>query len=84
LLVAVMVLVALAMVSNIKYRSFKDVDFRDKMPFIGLIVLVLIIAIIYLDPPLAFLSIGTLYLTSGAAVYGLRVMRRSKRNADAA
>lgn len=84
LLVLIMVLVALAMVSNIKYRSFKDVDFRDKMPFIGLIVLVLIIAVIYLDPPLAFLSIGTIYLTSGAVLYGLRVLRKARRNQDTA
>lgn len=74
------VLVAFSMVSNIPYRSFKDVDFRDKMPFIGLIILVLIIAIIYLDPPLAFLSIGTLYLSSGAVMYLYKLaMRPAKR-----
>jgi len=78
---ALIMVVALSMVSNIPYRSFKDVDFRDKMPFIGLIVLVLIIAIIYLDPPLAFLSIGTIYLVSGAAAYGFITYRRlTKRN----
>lgn len=80
LLVIVMILVALSMVSNIHYRSFKDVDFRDKMPFIGLIVLVLVIAVIYLDPPLAFLSIGTLYLTSGTLFYGLHVLKRSRQS----
>ncbi len=68
-LVIVMVLVALSMVSNIQYRSFKDVDFRDKMPFVGLILLVIAIAIIYLDPPLAFLSIGVIYLVSGTIGY---------------
>ena len=69
-LVILMVLIALSMVSNIQYRSFKDVDFRDKMPFVGLIILVIVIAIIYLDPPLAFLSIGVIYLISGAIGYG--------------
>jgi CDP-diacylglycerol--serine O-phosphatidyltransferase len=68
-------LIALSMVSNIQYRSFKDVDFRDKMPFVGVIILVLVIAIIYLDPPLAFLSIGTLYLTSGALWHLLKLRR---------
>lgn len=72
-------LIAFAMVSNIRYRSFKDVEFRDKMPFIGLILLVVVIAIIYLDPPLAFLSIGTIYLTSGAITYLLVVYRRYRR-----
>lgn len=68
-LAILMVVMALAMVSNIQYRSFKDVDFRDKMPFIGLIVLVLIIAMIYMDPPLAFLLMGTIYMVSGAVFY---------------
>lgn len=68
-------LVALAMVSNIRYRSFKDVDFRDKVPFVGIIIVVLIIAIIYLDPPLAFLSIGTLYFISGAVFYLVSLRR---------
>lgn len=77
---AVMVsLVAFAMVSNIRYRSFKDVDFRDQMPFIGLIVLVLVIAVIYFDPPLAFLVIGVIYLTSGTISSCLRMIRRRRR-----
>ncbi len=78
LLAFAMGLVALSMVSNIRYRSFKDVDFRDKMPFIGLIILVLVIAIIYLDPPLAFLSIGVIYLTSGAVFYLLSIRKNVK------
>lgn len=77
----VMVVLALGMVSNIKYRSFKDFAFRDKMPFVGLIVLVLAIAIIYLDPPLAFLLIGSLYLISGAVVYVVRLRRKSFKKA---
>jgi len=68
----VMVLLALTMVSNIKYRSFKDFDFKDKMPFVGMIVLVLAIAMIYLSPPLAFLVIGVIYTVSGAVVYTVR------------
>ncbi|NND82480.1 MAG: CDP-diacylglycerol--serine O-phosphatidyltransferase [Gammaproteobacteria bacterium] len=67
---------ALTMVSNIRFRSFKDVDFRDKMPFIGMIVLVLAIAIIYLDPPLAFLAIGIIYMGSGTLLYAVNKTRR--------
>ena len=75
-LAILMALIGLAMVSNIKYRSFKDVDFRDKMPFIGLIVLVLVIAMIYLDPPLAFLMIGTIYIVSGTFLAALKFARQ--------
>ena len=75
-LALLMVLMALAMVSNIKYRSFKDVDFRDQMPFIGLIILVLAIAIVYMDPPLAFLLIGSIYMVSGAVFYASSKLRK--------
>lgn len=81
-LALLMIVMALAMVSNIKYRSFKDFEFRDKMPFVGLIVLVLIIAFVYLDPPLAFLAIGMIYMTSGALFYVLGKFRDKQEPAD--
>jgi len=71
----IMVLLALSMVSNIKYRSFKDFDFKDKMPFVGMIILVLVIAMIYLSPPLAFLVIGGAYMVHGAVLYVIRKFR---------
>lgn len=78
-LALIVVVIAFSMVSNIKYRSFKDVDFRDKMPFIGLILLVVVIAIIYLDPPLAFLSIGTIYIVSGTASYLFKTIKKRRK-----
>ncbi len=74
-----MILLALAMVSNIKYRSFKDVEVREQVPFIGLILLVIVISIIYLDPPLAFLLIGGSYITGGAAVYFYKKINKFRR-----
>ncbi|MCH2189779.1 MAG: CDP-diacylglycerol--serine O-phosphatidyltransferase [Gammaproteobacteria bacterium] len=71
----VLVLLALAMVSNIKYRSFKDFEFKGKMPFLGLIVVVLVMALIYLDPPMFFLVIGIIYFVSGAITYFIRLTR---------
>ena len=76
LLAFLMVLLALAMVSNIKYRSFKDFEFKDKMPFVGMIFTVVVIAIIYLSPPLSFLLIGTIYFVSGAITYTVKLLRR--------
>ena len=48
------------------------------MPFVGLIVLVLAIAFVYLDPPSAFLAIGSVYMISGALLYVL-VKFKSKK-----
>lgn len=59
----------LSMVSNIKYRSFKDFDFKDKMPFVGMIIIVLVMAMIYLSPPVAFLAIGFVYIVGGTTLY---------------
>lgn len=57
------------MVSNVKYRSFKDFDVKDRVPFIGLIILVLAFAAIYFDPPVAFLLVGASYFLSGLVDY---------------
>ncbi len=73
---AILMLLGLAMVSNIKYRSFKDFEFRDKMPFVGLIVAVLTLSIIYLDPPMSLLLIGSIYFVSGTVTYFVRLTRR--------
>ncbi|MEO0368772.1 MAG: CDP-diacylglycerol--serine O-phosphatidyltransferase [Pseudomonadota bacterium] len=82
LLAVLMVLLALAMVSNIKYRSFKDVEFREQMPFIGLILLVIVMAVIYIDPPLAFLIIGSVYIFGGASIYGYKKIKKVLRNRE--
>ncbi len=79
LLAMLMFLMALAMVSNIKYRSFKDVEIREQIPFIGLIVLVIVIAIIYLAPPMAFLLIGSTYIVSGAGLYALKKFNKMQK-----
>ena len=65
------------MVSNIKYRSFKDFEFKGKIPFVGLILVVLVISLIYLDPPVFFLLVGTVYFVSGAVTYFIRLTRRT-------
>lgn len=75
----VIAMLGLSMVSNVPYRSFKDLDFRDQMPFIGLIILVLVIAIIYLDPPMAFLTIGTSYLVYATFAYCFVKLRRNNK-----
>ena len=72
----------LLMVSNIKFRSFKDFDFKDKMPFVGMIVLILAIAMIYLSPPLAFLVIGLVYISAGVAMYVVNKARASNKTPD--
>ncbi len=58
------IVLALLMVSNIKYRSFKDVKMTDRVRFISTIVIVLVIILIALEPLVLF-PIACLYVLSG-------------------
>ncbi len=51
------------MVSNILYRSFKDLDMRGRVPFAAILVVVLIFVVITLDPATV--------LFAGFLIYGL-------------
>ena len=59
---AVTVLAGAAMVSNIRYHSFKQVDIKGRVPFIAVLAVVLVFVLIALNPPqnlfLLFLAYG--------------------------
>jgi CDP-diacylglycerol---serine O-phosphatidyltransferase len=54
--------IALLMVSNIRYYSFKELDYKGRVPFVAVLAIVLVLVGIALDPPkilfLIFLSYG--------------------------
>lgn len=63
---AVLVFISgILMFSNVRYRSFKDFSYRDRIPIIGMMIVVLIFAAIYFHPPVAFLLVGASYFLSG-------------------
>ena len=69
------VLVALAgmlMVSNIKYYSFKDLDLKGRVPFVAILVVVLVFAVVFSDPPRILLLMFLVYAVSGPVQYVLR------------
>ena len=57
--------VALLKVSSIPFRSFKDLDARNRIPFLAIVAIVLVFAFIALDPPDVFLAAFSLYVLSG-------------------
>lgn len=75
------VFVALLKVSTIRYRSFKDFDVRNRVPFMMIIVIVLILVLISFDPPDVLLAIFATYVLSGPVMtlWGLRGKRRSAK-----
>jgi CDP-diacylglycerol--serine O-phosphatidyltransferase len=53
------------MVSNIRYHSFKQVDLHGKVPFIVMVGIMLVFALIFLHPPLVLFSGFLVYAASG-------------------
>ncbi|AFU98910.1 CDP-diacylglycerol--serine O-phosphatidyltransferase [Simiduia agarivorans] len=66
------------MVSNVRYTSFKDVDFKGRVPFVVMLVVVLAFAIITIDPPRILLAIFAGYACSGPFMATWRYLKRRK------
>lgn len=81
LVLVLVVLVALLKVSTIRYRSFKDFDLRNKVPFISVIALVLIIMLISYRPSFVFLVIFLAYVLSGPIETIINLRRRKRERA---
>jgi CDP-diacylglycerol--serine O-phosphatidyltransferase len=41
----------LAMVSNFPYRSFKDISFKKDVPFLGIVMVLMVLVLVAIDPP---------------------------------
>ena len=66
----------LLMVSNIRYRSFKDLDIRSRVPFVSIVAVALMFAIILVQPPLVLFLIFSVYAISGLVLTLTRLRRR--------
>ncbi len=59
------VLAGILMVSNIRFYSFKEIDLKGRVPFVGILLLVLLFVFIASEPPLVLFSISLVYAISG-------------------
>lgn len=79
LLVAVVtVLAGLLMVSNVRYSSFKGVDFRGRVPFVVMLAIVIGFAVVLSAPSTMLLVIFGVYGASGPAMWLWRVLGKKK------
>ncbi|OEC33093.1 CDP-diacylglycerol--serine O-phosphatidyltransferase [Pseudomonas cuatrocienegasensis] len=75
--VAILVAAAgMLMVSNIKYHSFKDLDLKGRVPFVAILAVVLVFAVVFSDPPRILLLIFLAYAASGPIQYLLQLRKR--------
>ena len=68
------------MVSNIRYYSFKDLDFKKPVPFVVLLAVVLGFVMISVEPSVMLLLLFGAYVLSGPIYAG---MRKAKRTGEA-
>ena len=72
---AITLFAGLTMVTNVPYYSFKDFGGRRSVPFAWVVLLVLLIALINIEPPTMLFLLFVAYSISG---YGLYVWRKSR------
>jgi CDP-diacylglycerol---serine O-phosphatidyltransferase len=80
LLALVMLAVAMLMVSNFRYFSPKGLMFKGRVPFVTMVIVVLVFALILINPPRMLLLLFSLYALSGPALY---LWERRKGDLDA-
>jgi len=73
------VLAGALMVSNIPYRSFKDLDFKGRVPFIAVLAIPLVFVFIFLDPPQTLFAGFMLYTLSGPVTWLYKFIK-ARRN----
>jgi CDP-diacylglycerol--serine O-phosphatidyltransferase len=75
----------LLMVSNIRYNSFKDLDVRGKIPFITVVIMMLVLAVVIVQPESVLFVVSIGYAVSGP-ILTLRNLRnkRAERKAGTA
>lgn len=67
--VAATVALALAMISNVPYRSFKDVDLKGRASFPAAFAFAIFLAIIFWEPPIVLFVISSAYAVSGPLMW---------------
>ncbi|MDX1605502.1 MAG: CDP-diacylglycerol--serine O-phosphatidyltransferase [Candidatus Competibacterales bacterium] len=74
----------LLMVSNILYYSFKEIDFRGRVPFVTVLAIVLVFVLASIDPPKVLFTVVLCYGLSGPLLtlwrYRQRLRRRGRQD----
>ena len=67
---------ALLMVSNLRYYSFKDVDFRKRRPFNVLVALILLLILFLAEPEILLFVGASSYILSGPGMFLFKVRKK--------
>lgn len=75
----VTVVTGLLMVTSIPYYSFKDIGGSRRVPFVGVLAVVLLFVLATIDPPKVIFAVFAVYALSGPAWWAYRRIRRRGR-----
>lgn len=70
-------LAGVLMVSKVRYHSFKGINFKDRVPFVTILLIVLVIVLVSYDPPVILFSVFLLYALSGP-IWTLILLRQRR------
>ncbi|MEA2013847.1 MAG: CDP-diacylglycerol--serine O-phosphatidyltransferase [Thermodesulfobacteriota bacterium] len=73
------VALSLLMVSNIKYYSFKDLDFFSRKPFMTFVLIIIMLIIIVLEPQVMLFVLALGYSLSGPGWVLYRIAKKQKQ-----
>jgi len=76
--------VSVLMVSNLRYYSFKEIDFKGKVPFLYVLIMIILFVAIAVDPALVLFVSFILYASSGPllTLITLRKMKKQRKNSE--
>lgn len=69
-------IVGFLMIANFPYQSFKGIDFRGRVPFVVMIVVVLVFGLVFVDPPRILLLAFLAYAASGPVTQFIKWRKR--------
>ena len=80
-LACIMLFVGVLMVSNIRFRSFKDAELKQNVRFVVILAMVFIVALITFDPAKVLFILFAGYALSGpiATIWGLQQKKRQRK-----
>jgi CDP-diacylglycerol--serine O-phosphatidyltransferase len=78
---AVTVFAGLTMVSNVRYWSFKTINLKKSVPFVAVVLIAAVVALLSWQPPAVLFALFVGYALSGYALVGWRMLRRRPREA---
>ncbi|ALG68751.1 CDP-diacylglycerol--serine O-phosphatidyltransferase [Beggiatoa leptomitoformis] len=81
LALVITLLMSFLMVSNIRFRSFKDID-RDKVPFMNILLVVVVIVLIAISPSQMLFGTFLIYALSGVVMFVLQWFRGKRGVVD--